>query len=627
MKDFPPNVPRLDPVPFIAASGVLLACAGFIAWQGEHPLGVGTLAAFSSLVGLSCLISLWPFVVNHTRRQEESLLERTRQIEALAQSVATSAEQISIAATNLPAIATNSLGLLEIASAMPADLQARLATVQVQISAVAAEENAALRRELDALRSADSTRLSAALEGLSRATAELARLESLQVRHSAALDSALAQLPRSMERAVQQSGDLLRQENALALAALQANAASVANTLAATADEARAAFDQSLRDAIDQLATQISAIPSPVAVTPAKTEPEPETIRNDGRTPGISENVTVPEQAPELVSEPATEPEPEPEPANELEPEPEPEPAAPDSSTAEVTAEPLPEETQTEQPRPVSEPLIETPAAAPTDEETQAFAHEPEAPENTGLAREIQEDDTTSEPMPELAAEPPPEPVPVPEPEPTPEPAWADLSTPETTVEPLGESISTGTGAVSESPVESPIATPAATPAMEKPAIQADAAAPVPVEEAQPPEPEPASAPEPEPAELTPEPEPEATQEPEPEPTPEPESAEPEQSEPEPQEPALSHDGYTRLVATAFIGIGNKLFVRGDGPGLRRDKGTALQFVSIGKWQWESAELLFPAKVRLYKNDQIECTALGEITLEPGHHHEVSATF
>ena len=52
-----------------------------------------------------------------------------------------------------------------------------------------------------------------------------------------------------------------------------------------------------------------------------------------------------------------------------------------------------------------------------------------------------------------------------------------------------------------------------------------------------------------------------------------------------------------------------------------------LQFVSIGKWRWESAELLFPVKIRLYKNDQVECAALGEITLEPGHHHEVNAAF
>jgi hypothetical protein len=114
------------------------------------------------------------------------------------------------------------------------------------------------------------------------------------------------------------------------------------------------------------------------------------------------------------------------------------------------------------------------------------------------------------------------------------------------------------------------------------------------------------------------------------EPDPEPESASNQDDEAvgsTPVEPALSSDGLTRLIATAYIGIGNKLFIRGDGPGLNTAKGVPLQFVSIGKWRWESPELLFPATVRLYKNDQIECIALGEFTLEPGHHHEVNATF
>ncbi|MDI1319435.1 MAG: hypothetical protein PSW75_04465, partial [bacterium] len=51
-----------------------------------------------------------------------------------------------------------------------------------------------------------------------------------------------------------------------------------------------------------------------------------------------------------------------------------------------------------------------------------------------------------------------------------------------------------------------------------------------------------------------------------------------------PAEAAVSSDGATRLLATAYIGIGNKLFIRGDGPGLSWDKGVPMQFVSIGKW-------------------------------------------
>lgn len=92
-------------------------------------------------------------------------------------------------------------------------------------------------------------------------------------------------------------------------------------------------------------------------------------------------------------------------------------------------------------------------------------------------------------------------------------------------------------------------------------------------------------------------------------------------------ETALTSDGFTRLIATAYIGIGNKLYIRGDGPGLSWDKGTPLQFVSIGKWRWETADATGPIRVKLYKNDQIECSGLGELTLEPAHQHEVNAGF
>ncbi len=92
-------------------------------------------------------------------------------------------------------------------------------------------------------------------------------------------------------------------------------------------------------------------------------------------------------------------------------------------------------------------------------------------------------------------------------------------------------------------------------------------------------------------------------------------------------ERVISSDGATRLIATAYIGIGNRLFVRGSGPGLSWEKGVPLQFVSIGKWRWETAETAAPVTVKLYKNDETECSALGAITLDPGHQHEVTARF
>jgi hypothetical protein len=87
-----------------------------------------------------------------------------------------------------------------------------------------------------------------------------------------------------------------------------------------------------------------------------------------------------------------------------------------------------------------------------------------------------------------------------------------------------------------------------------------------------------------------------------------------------------SADGRTRLTVTSYIGIGNKLYLRGEGPGLNATKGVPLQFVSIGRWRWETGEATAPVVCRIYKNDKLEAP-LGPLTLAPGTEQEVSATF
>jgi uncharacterized protein YoxC len=96
---------------------------------------------------------------------------------------------------------------------------------------------------------------------------------------------------------------------------------------------------------------------------------------------------------------------------------------------------------------------------------------------------------------------------------------------------------------------------------------------------------------------------------------------------PESSEPAVSADGATRLVVTAYIGIGNRLFIRGDGPGLSWEKGVPLTFVSIGKWRWDTSDAATPVRFKLYKNDEVECTILGERSVGPGAQQELTASF
>ena len=90
--------------------------------------------------------------------------------------------------------------------------------------------------------------------------------------------------------------------------------------------------------------------------------------------------------------------------------------------------------------------------------------------------------------------------------------------------------------------------------------------------------------------------------------------------------PAMSADGLTRLTVVSYIGIGNKLYLRGEGPGLSWDKGVPLQFVSIGRWRWETGDATAPVKCKVYKNDKVEAP-LGTLMLPSGTEQEVTAAF
>ena len=81
------------------------------------------------------------------------------------------------------------------------------------------------------------------------------------------------------------------------------------------------------------------------------------------------------------------------------------------------------------------------------------------------------------------------------------------------------------------------------------------------------------------------------------------------------------------VVASVFIGIGNKPFVRGSGAGLNWDKGIAMEFVEIGKWQWiPPAELKEPVELQLFRNDE-DVDSSGKYTLKPGQQLDISPVF
>ncbi len=71
-----------------------------------------------------------------------------------------------------------------------------------------------------------------------------------------------------------------------------------------------------------------------------------------------------------------------------------------------------------------------------------------------------------------------------------------------------------------------------------------------------------------------------------------------------PVEVATSASSGTALIINLMIGIGNKPFVRGTGPGLSQDKGVPMNFLGIGRWQWVSPEPDAPATIEVWKNDE-----------------------
>ncbi len=159
-------------------------------------------------------------------------------------------------------------------------------------------------------------------------------------------------------------------------------------------------------------------------------------------------------------------------------------------------------------------------------------------------------------------------------------------------------------------------------------------------------EPEVKDAPEPEPRESKPEPEPKPKSK-KPEPATEPEAtaeaperestsestlAEPDDMfadavPPQVQKRTRTKKSDTAVIASVFIGIGNKPFVRGSGAGLNWELGVEMEFEEIGKWRWIApADLEAPVEIQLYRNDE-DPDSTGKYTLEPGQQLDLSPVF
>ena len=465
----PADTPRLPKWPFLTGDAALLGLAWWIASESRNPFAGAPFIAIVCCVALGAVLAVVPFLTDYARKQDEALDERQRALEALSRTVATSAEQISIAAGGLHEIATLAQRNLQAAEQLPEKLQEKIAGFKNQLAGTRDSERDELKKELTRLRTSEAERLQAATDKLAQAIAALAKLE-------ASTRQILEARPEPLVGQVQ-PGPVV---------------------------ETRPAIDPA-----------VPAAPAEIPGAPTAESPPPPRRTRKPRT----ESPTAPAPAPEAGSDTA-------------------------ATTSEASA-------------PTSIPAEPPPIATAIPEVV------PVAPDST----------PPIEPL--AIALPPAEVAPPPV-------AAADASAPEV--------------AQDDRPAKPERKRAPRKPRADLPAADNSDAAPA------------AAVPD-EPSlglEVTPEPTAEA---------------------PAPVERVVSSDGATRLLVTAYIGIGNRLFIRGAGPGLSWNKGLPLQFVSIGKWRWETSDATAPVQYKLYKNDDIESAAVGLQTLDPGQQQEVTATF
>lgn len=501
----PSAQPKLPTWIFIVTDLAALTAAGLIAAYSHRPYSELTMFLIVACVIAGAVVGLVPIVANHEAQKNETLDDRQRALEALARTITSSAEQISIAASGLHEIADLAQRNLRHAEKLPHQLQDKIAEFQAQLVNANDVEKEELEKEVAALRTTESERLDSISDKIFKSTTEWAKLEVTAQKRLTAAAETLAK--------TQAEAGALEAKLAAMLAALEAKLAAI------------------------EAATQAMTA-APVVVSPPVAAPDVQTA-----APAATESAATDSPKTESAAHPPKRPR-----------KPRREESAPEESPAEPAASESAAPSATDA----------SPAAAPA-----AGADPKSEVENL------------------KSAEPPPIPAAaIPEVAPV-----APHS-----AEPFAGHIAGSAAAAAAPAAETPL--PAANPPATELAKSARKRAPK---------------------------------------KPEPEAADaalsldiietPLAQSAEVHEQSRTSDGATRLLVTAYIGIGNRLFIRGEGPGLSWEKGVPLQFVSIGKWRWETNDASAPVKFKLFKNDDTECTALGAQSLDPGQQQEVTAAF
>lgn len=84
--------------------------------------------------------------------------------------------------------------------------------------------------------------------------------------------------------------------------------------------------------------------------------------------------------------------------------------------------------------------------------------------------------------------------------------------------------------------------------------------------------------------------------------------------------------GMTTVIAKVMIGIGNKPYVRGEGPGLSWEEGVPMNFLEIGKWAWSPSRKNASVTIQIYRNDE-DPDNTGKHEIKPGEKFELTPDF
>jgi hypothetical protein len=526
------SAPKLPLWVFVLADVALLSTAAIIAHDSARPLSQTATASIVGCVFVGILVLLVPLIVYYERQKNETLDDRQRALEALARTITSSAEQISIATGGLHEITEVAQKNLRLAEHLPHKLQEKIAEFQAQLTSANDDEKEEMEKELAELRAGETERLESISSQIAKTTAEFVKLEAAMHQHLTAANESVAKLSFGTASAIgkaqvaaEQALGQARIEAARTLGDAAGNAVkSIEAAKAGALSELAAKFD-SLVARLDESVARLASAMEKMDAAPKSGAPETTPVSSDA--PLSNANTALESPVPTVA-------------ASESPAHPPKRPRRPRREEPPVEAStPAPEPTASVEPTP--EPTAEpTPANPPSASEPAVL---PEPPP------------ITSEKIPEIAPVAP------------------------STAEPFSGNIAPAAASEPARPIRKRAARKAddAQPALGLDLPPADDQAG--------------------------------------------------DSGPGVVERVLTSDGATRLLVTAYIGIGNRLFIRGAGPGLNWDKGVPLQFVSIGKWRWETADASAPVQFKLLKNDEQECTALGAQTLDPGYQQEVTAAF